>query len=207
MSEFLAWMNGLPGPLLYLALGVGAALENVVPAVPADTFVALGGLLSEVGSLSARDVFLATWLMNVASALAVYRFAYRNGRGWFETGPGRRLLKPHQMVRMARFYERWGTPAIFLTRFLPGIRSVVPIFAGVSLQGWLPVAVPIAVASAIWYGALIWLGAWAGSNLDVLATLLGRVNDVLLVLAAIVAILAATWWWLTRHPPREGPDE
>lgn len=197
-------MASVPRPLLYLALGAGAALENVVPAVPADTFVALGGFLSAVGSLRARWVFLATWVFNVASALAMYRLGYRHGPSFFTTGLGRHLLKPHQMERMARFYARWGTPAIFLTRFLPGVRSVVPVFAGVTLQGWLPVAVPIALASAIWYGALIRIGIWAGRNVSLLSSALGRVNVVLAVLAVLVAGGAFWWWWRSRHPPADG---
>lgn len=203
MSGFLEWMSGVSGPLLYPLLGLGAALENIVPAIPADTFVALGGLLSEVGSLNARWVFLWTWLLNVASALVVYRLSYRHGQGFFAAGWGRYLLRPHQMERMRGFYDRWGTPAIFLTRFLPGIRSIVPIFAGVTLQGWLPVAVPIALASAIWYGALVWLGAWAGQNLSLLAALLSDVNDVLLAIAVVVTLLVAAWWWRSRRPPDE----
>jgi membrane protein DedA with SNARE-associated domain len=203
VSAFLHWMSAVPDPLLYLLLGVGAGLENVIPAIPADTFVALGGLLSEVGTLSATGVFLSTWLLNVASALVTYRLAYRHGQVFFERGWGRHLLKPHQMERMGRFYARWGTSAIFLTRFLPGIRSVVPIFAGATLQGWLPVAAPIALASGIWYGALVWLGAWAGQNLDVLAVLLSDVNDVLLGVAIVVTMLVAAWWWSSRRPPDE----
>jgi membrane protein DedA with SNARE-associated domain len=201
VEAFLAWMTTIPAPLLYLALGAGAAIENVVPAVPADTFVALGGLLSAVGDVSARGIFLATWLCNVVSALVVYRLAYRHGRGFFADGIGRHVLRPHQMERMQRFYARWGTPAIFFTRFLPGLRSVVPVFAGVTLQGWVPVAVPVAVASAIWYGALVWLGAWAGRRLSLLDALLGRLNSVLGIAALLLTAAVLAWWWRSRHPP------
>ena len=109
---------------------------------------------------------------------------------------------------MAGFYERFGIAAIFLTRFLPGLRSIVPVFAGVSRQPLILVSLPIASASAIWYGVLIWLGALAGQNLDVLRGLLGRVNGVLLVVAVLIAALAGVWWWRTRRvPPVRGPDE
>jgi membrane protein DedA with SNARE-associated domain len=196
-------MGALPGPTLYLLLGVGAALENVVPAIPADTFVALGGLLSVVGTLDARWVFLTTWLFNVASALAMYRLGHRYGHALFGTSIGRFVLKPHQIQRLAGFYARWGRPAIFLTRFLPGLRAVVPVFAGITRQAWLSVAIPLAVASAIWYGALVWLGAWAGANLDLLGRLLGRLQGVLGGVAVVVALAALAWWWRSRHPPRE----
>jgi membrane protein DedA with SNARE-associated domain len=201
VSDFLAWMDALPGPTLYLLLGAGAAVENVVPAVPADTFVALGGLLAAFGTLDARWVFLTTWVCNVASAMAVYRLAFTHGRAVFDTSVGRFVLKPHQLERMARFYQRWGLPAIFLTRFLPGLRSIVPVFAGITRQRWLPVAVPVAAASAIWYGALVWLGMWAGENLELLGRLLGRLQGTLGVVAIVLAGIIGVWWWRSRHPP------
>ena len=187
-------------------MGLGAALENVLPAIPADTFVALGGFLSVVGELDPRWIFVSTWSLNVGSALAMYRLGYTHGKPFFEAGWGRRVLRPHQMERMARFYERFGTAAIFLTRFLPGLRSIVPVFAGVSHQPLILVAIPIALAAAIWYGALIWLGALAGQNLDVLRVLLGRVNGVLLVVAVAVAAPLASWWRRTRHPREVSQD-
>jgi len=200
MANFLNWVEDVPAAVVYVLLGVGAALENVLPAIPADTFVALGGFLSAVGELDARWIFVSTWSLNVGSALAMYRLGYTHGKPFFEAGWGRRVLRPHQMERMASFYERFGIAAIFLTRFLPGLRSIVPVFAGVSRQPLILVAIPIALASAIWYGVLIWLGALAGQNLDVLRALLGRVNGVLLVVAVAVAAPSALWWWRTRHP-------
>ena len=200
MANFLNWVEDVPAAVVYVLLGVGAALENVLPAIPADTFVALGGFLSAVGELDARWIFVSTWSLNVGSALAMYRLGYTHGKPFFEAGWGRRVLRPHQMERMASFYERFGIAAIFLTRFLPGLRSIVPVFAGVSRQPLILVAIPIALASAIWYGVLIWLGALAGQNLDVLRALLGRVNGVLLVVAVAVAAPSALWGWRTRHP-------
>src|SRR5690349_3445117 len=116
-------MASLPGPMLYLLLGAGSALENVVPAIPADTFVALGGILSTLGDASPQGIFLTTWLCNVTSALAMYRLAHRHGRGLIDTRVGHFVLRPHQLERMERFYARFGPPAIFLTRFLPGLRA------------------------------------------------------------------------------------
>jgi membrane protein DedA with SNARE-associated domain len=199
VTDFIAWVGRVPHWAVYAGLGVGAAIENVVPAVPADSFIAVGGFLSTVSDIDARWVFGVTWLCNVASAVAMYRLGYLHGRPFFEHGWGRGILRRHQMERMARFYDRWGTPAIFFTRFLPGLRAVVPVFAGVSHQPALFVALPIAVASAIWYGALVWLGALAGRNLDGIRSVLGRVNEVLLPIAVVVAVLIGVWWWRTRR--------
>jgi len=198
----LAWFQALPNVLVYALLGAGAGIENVVPAVPADTFVVLGGFLSAVGDVRARWVFLATWTCNVASALFMYRMGHRYGKSFFAMGWGRHILSPHQMQRMVRFYGRWGTAAVFLTRFLPGLRAVVPVFAGVTHQRFVPVAIPLALASALWYGALVWAGTFAGRNLDGVLEVLGRVNGWLLGVAVVVFLAVLAWWWRTRHRGR-----
>lgn len=201
MSAFIAWTNGVPSALVYLVLAAGAAAENVVPAIPADTFVALGGLLAGAGDLDARWVALSTWLANVAGALVVYRLSHAHGAEFFARGWGRSLLRPHQMERMTSFYERFGPPAIFLTRFLPGVRVVVPVFAGATHQPPLRVVPPLAIASGIWYGGLVWLGLWAGQNLELLAGVLGRVNRSLAIAGVVVGVAAAAWWWRSRDRP------
>lgn len=199
LSDLWARVAGLPPGIIYGVLGAGAAVENVIPAIPADTFVLLGGLLSSTASgVQARWVFLATWLANVASALVMYRVGHTHGRDFFRQGWGRRLLNAHQMERMDRFYRRFGVGAVFLTRFLPGLRSVVPVFAGVTHQPFLPVALPIALASALWYGALVWAGREAGRNLDRVRAVLDDVNLVLLAVALVAVAAVAVWWWRTR---------
>lgn len=206
MRELLALFAGLPIELVYLLLGAGAALENIFPPVPADTFAALGGFLAGRGVLTPWVVFVVTWSANVVSALVVYWVGHRYGRTFFETGMGRYVLREHQLVRMQGFYRRWGTFAIFFTRFVPGLRAVVPAFAGVSDQPLLPVALPLAVASAIWYGVLVAAGVMAGRNLELLASWLGHVNTTLLVVATILFALVGWWWWASRHPDDEGGE-
>jgi membrane protein DedA with SNARE-associated domain len=194
----LAWFGAVPDFLVYAVLGLGAAVENVVPAIPADTFVVLGGFLSALGGLQARWVFLATWICNVASALLMYRVGYTHGPSFFAAGRGRRFLNPHQIERLTLFYGRFGILAIFLTRFLPGLRAVVPVFAGVSRQRPLSVALPLAAASAIWYGALVWAGTLAGHNVDRVLARVGEVNFWLLLAALGAGTWLFVWWWRTR---------
>ena len=193
-------MNRLPDIGVYVALALGAGVENLVPAIPADTFVALGGFLAGAGDLSARWVVLGTWFCNVSGALFVYRMSHAHGAAFFERGLGRHILRPHQMERMAGFYQRWGTPAIFLSRFLPGVRAIVPVFAGATHQPWSRVLLPLSLASAIWYGGLVRLGMFAGENLETLDGLLRGVNLGLAVAGGLVGALIGIWWYRTRHP-------
>lgn len=208
MQSVLHLFGSMPPALLYAILGMGAALENIFPPVPADTFVLLGGFLASAGAGDPWWVFFVTWGANVTSALFVYRMGHRYGRPFFEHGWGRRLLSHYQLEILSSFYARWGRFAIFATRFLPGFRAVVPAFAGVTHRRFLEVAVPLATASAIWYGALVWLGAVTQQNLDSILAWLADANRVLLILALVLAGVVGWGWWRTRgrrHPGRGGP--
>ena len=190
---------GSRGPfLLYTLLGAGSALENIFPPIPADTFVLLGAFLSAGGRADAWTVFLVTWLANTLTALLVYWMGFRFGRPFFQVGLGRHLLNPAQLRRLGDFYHRWGLPAIFFARFLPGLRAMVPVFAGVTHQRFLSVAFPVLVASGIWYGTLVWVGATTGRSLPAIMGWLGGANRALLALAALAFLGAGVWWLRTR---------
>ncbi len=194
MEATLDFLASLPAGLTYLVLGTGAALENIVPPVPADTFVLLGGFLAVRGPAEVTLVFVVTWLANAAGALLVYGAGYRFGPPFFDSRFGRLLLQPEQLARVRRFYRRRGTAAIFFARFLPGLRAVVPAFAGVARLSFASVALPVTVASALWYGGLVWLGSVAGENLDTILEWYATANRLLLVIAtAIIAAILLAW--------------
>lgn len=205
LDGVLSFLTGLPPFLIYLVLGTGSALENVVPLIPADTFVLLGGFLSEVGGVDAPLVFLTTWSANVMSALVVYWIGLAYGPSFFQHGWGRHLLNHHQMEHMRRFHQEWGVVAIFLTRFLPGLRAMAPVSAGVSRLSWWKVVPPVATASAIWYGTLVWLGSAAGSHLDEIKQWVDQANLVLLAIALVVFCGAGLWWWRSRRHGHQDP--
>jgi membrane protein DedA with SNARE-associated domain len=195
----LDWLAGLSPVLIYLFIGLGAAVENVVPPIPADTFVLLGAFLAESGRATPQLIFLVTWVANVGSAVGVYMLAHRFGEGFFATRIGHLLLQPRQLQEIGRFYVRWGSPAIFVSRFLPAFRAMVPVFAGVTRVPLRRIIVPMAAASALWYGGLVYLGAMAGRNWDAVMAFFNRASLVLLLLALLLLILVGLWWWRSRQ--------
>jgi membrane protein DedA with SNARE-associated domain len=199
MGAALEFFHGLHPWAVYVVLGLGAAIENVLPPIPADTFVVLGGFLATQGRAAVVGVFLATWLANAGGALLVYEVGRRRGEAFFRSGSGRHLLSAGQLETVDRFYQRWGVAALVFTRFLPGLRAVVPVFAGVSKEPLRRVAPPILVASAIWYGALVWAGASAQGNIDEIEAWLSQANRGFLTVALVVIGALVVWWHRSRR--------
>lgn len=199
LEQFLATLVGLPPLIIYLVIGAGAAVENFIPPIPADTFVLLGAFLSAAGRASVTTVFLVTWLANIASASLVYFLAHRFGRTFFlEHHLGKLLINEKQMQQIGGFYQRWGTPAIFMSRFLPAFRAMVPVFAGVTHVRFWRVFIPLAAASGLWYGALVYLGAMAGQNWVAIMSFFSRASSVLLAIAVVLLAAFAYWWIRSR---------
>lgn len=199
IAATLRALTKLPPLLLYLLLGGGAAVENIAPPIPADTFVLAGALLAAEGAADPWTVFLVTWLFNVVAAVGVYAVAWRYGRQFFKMPIARWLLREHQLERIGDFYQTWGLPAIFFSRFLPAWRAMVPVFAGVSKVRPMLMVPPLVLASGVWYGMLVYLGVFMGKNLEAVARWFGSINSALLWIAAILALAFGVWWWRTRH--------
>ena len=192
---------------MYGVIAVLAALENIVPPVPADTVVALGAFLAGEGApVTMLGVFLATWIPNVASAVGMYWVARTVGRGFVESPTGRRLLSPAAMRAIERAYQRHHVWGIFVSRFLPGYRAVVPPFAGIAGLGAVRALAPVAVASGIWYGFLVLLAHRLGSNWDGVERAIGRVGWWLgLVALAVSAALVVAVLLRRRRRSRVQP--
>ena len=203
LSRLLELLGELPIGIAYLLLGLGAAIENVFPPVPSDTFVVLAGVLADRGVLDPVTALAIVWLSNVAGAIFVYAMARRYGRGIFATRWGHWLLRPHQLTWVADFYSRYGLLAIFASRFLPVLRVVVPAFGGISGLSFWATALPIAFASAVWYSVVLYAGMLASRNLGRVLELLGHVNNGLLILALLLIGGILILWWRTRRSRRE----
>jgi len=193
VTDLLHFLESLPAGPLYALIAALAAVENVFPPVPADSAVALGAFLAGRGIMDPWMVFGLTWTANVSSGAAVYALARRHGRALFQGVLGRRLFSDATIARIEEQYQRHGTWGIFLSRLLPVWRGLVMPFAGIARVPAWRALLPLAAASALYYGALTFLITTLGTNLEDVLRLLKRVNTVLAVIAAALLLAAALW--------------
>jgi membrane protein DedA with SNARE-associated domain/uncharacterized tellurite resistance protein B-like protein len=184
---------------VYAVLALLAAVENVVPPVPSDAAVALGAFLSHRGVTTFVAVFLVTWVSNLLGAAGVYFVARRYGRRLFASPTGRRLLAPRSLAIIEREYLRFGIIGIFISRFLPGIRAVVPPFAGLVGLGAFRTLAPMGLASAIWYGGITMVGALIGSEWERISALIASVNRTLFIATLVLAAAGGVWYLVRRR--------
>jgi len=143
--------------------------------------------------MNAWLVFGLAWVANVGSAAGVYALARRHGalvsRGFL----GRHIFTPRTVAHIEEQYRRHGTYGIFFSRLLPVWRGVVMPFAGIARVPAWRALIPMALASAIYYGALTYLVSRLGTDLDVVLRIVRGVNAGLAVVAGVLIVVIVLW--------------
>lgn len=195
MTALLEWLSSLPTWALYSSLALIAAAENVFPPIPADTVVGVGSFLAARGSGSLIVAATSIWAGNLLGAVGMYFV----GRRYGSAALMKRMGGADAEARVAKMYSSYGVWALFVSRFLPGVRAVVPPVAGALKIPLAKVLPAMAVASALWYGAIAWLGFRFGQNLEELQRLIGSATRTSgLVAIAIVVVALGVFWWRRR---------
>lgn len=197
MLGLLDWLASLPAAVLHLSLGVLAAAENIFPPLPTDTVVAFGIWIAARGEANPFFAFLATWLGNAAGAAGMYVVGRRHGTAWMRRRFPR-LADEAGERRLRALYRRYGILALITSRFIPGLRAIVPPFAGALRIPAVPAIAAMAIASGIWYGVIAYLAYRAGSDwaaLTLMITKSGRVA----ALVAVMLVLGGLLAWLVHR--------
>jgi len=199
-AGLIDWLSHVPLSVLYLLMAAFAAVENVFPPVPADTVVALGSWLAARGQGSAFWAFFATWVGNIAGAGAMYAVGRRHGTAWMHKRfPA--LGDEKNERRLRELHGRYGAISLVLSRFIPGVRALVPPFAGALRISPVTTMLSLSLASAVWYGMVSYVAFRAGADWSTLMSRITRYGRFAAVGAAVIVAAGALGWWLRRRQP------
>jgi len=198
LSSITEWLGDLPLGSLYATIAVLSAFENFFPPFPSDAVIAFGAFLADRGHGSAITVFLLGWFGNVGGACITFMLGRRYGSKAFL----HRLEKyagPDAEQRIKQLHKRYGFAGLFVSRFLPGVRAIVPPFAGAMGLPAAKVLLSVASASAVWFAFITFLAFRAGDNWDVVEHYLVRSGKVAGAIAVGIVLLVVAIWLVKRH--------
>jgi membrane protein DedA with SNARE-associated domain len=187
LQQTILWLIDTYG---YLGLFVALALGNMAVPIGTEVILPAAGALTATGHLSSLWLTIAVAL---AGELAGGSVGYAVGR--FGGVPlieryGKYVHFTHaRLMAMHGFFERWGTFAIFICRFLPVLRGIAAVPAGIAEMNLGLFYLWTFLGSLIFCTGLILLGDLLGAHLSSVLPLLHRGAYVLLAIA-VVAVIA-----------------
>jgi membrane protein DedA with SNARE-associated domain len=172
MDSFLNYLVSLPDALIYLVLGVSAFVENVFPPIPGDTITAFGAFLVGTDKLSFAGVYLSTTTGSFLGFMTLFHLGTYLGKHFFMRRNSR-YFKARDIDRAENWFQKYGYSLIALNRFLPGVRSVISISAGVSRLGHMKVSCMALLSCSVWNLIWIFMGYQLGTHWELVQDNLG----------------------------------
>jgi membrane-associated protein len=160
--------------------------------LPGDSLLFTVGLLIAHGTGVGAPIWLACVLLT-ASAIAGNAVGFLLGRrlGTAVFRPDARLLKTEYLDRTHAFFERYGSRAVILARFVPVVRTFITLLAGASRMDMRRYVTYTAVGGVLWGSGVTLLGYWLGHIAFVRTHI--ELMLVLLVLLSLVPIGIEYW--------------
>ena len=138
-------------------------MENLIPPFPGDTITAFGAFLVGTGRLSLFGVYLSTTVGSSLGFIGLFLVGRYLGRRFF-LKKDYRFFKRSQILKAEDWFRRYGYYLILINRFLPGIRSVISIAAGISGLKTSKVIFLSLISAALWNFIWIFMGYILGNN-------------------------------------------
>jgi len=198
LHSITTWLGDLPLGSLYTAIFALSAFENFFPPFPSDAVIAIGSLLADRAHGSPFTVFLLGWAGNVAGAGVTYTLGRKFGAKVFLRRI-ERFAGPDAEDRIRKLHKKYGVVGLFVSRFLPGVRAIVPPFAGAMRLPAFRVMFSVGAASAVWFALITFLAFRAGDNWDLLQKYMVRSGKVAGVVAIMIVLIAVGFWLWRRR--------
>lgn len=168
IAAYGAWIYVILFAIVFAETGL-----VVTPFLPGDSLLFIAGSLAALGNM---DVHLLMMTLLVAAVLG-NTCNYEVGRYFgarFFVNDQAKILNPRYLERSHAFFERWGSAAVVLARFVPFLRTYVPFVAGMARMTRAKYLAYTVFGAAVWVGSLVYLGyffgniPWVKQNLGVL---------------------------------------
>lgn len=180
----------------YTAIFILILLENVLPVVPSEIILTFAGLLSVKSHLSIWTLLIIAtitsfigllilyYICRLISEEKLYRFVDRHGK-WMK-------LKSKDLKRANDWFKRYGAWAVFLCRFVPVLRVLITIPAGINRMNVIQFTTLSLIGTTIWNFALILLGRLLSDSFDALMNGIhtySRIMYVIIIIAFIYFVI------------------
>lgn len=184
----------------YLIVFFGVMLESSGVPIPGETILVASGVMVQQGRLELPYVILLGILAAVVGDQIGYWAGRKGGRPFVLRWGRYVLITPERLERAEDFFVRHGGKAVFLARFVAGLRVFGALVAGISRMHWRTFFLYNALGGAAWATAAVLVGYLLGGSLDIVERWLGRATILVGVLLALAAVLYLSYRWISTHP-------
>lgn len=171
----------------YFIVAFLMALESMIAPVPSEAVMPFAGFQIFEGKFTFTGTIFFSTLGSILGSLISYFMGAYGGRPFVLRFGRYLLLDVHHLEATERFFARWGDKTIFVSRFIPVIRHLISIPAGIGKMNLWKFSLYTILGAGIWNGFLAWVGFRLKANWEEVMKY-SHVADVIILIAVFCAV-------------------
>ena len=178
----------------YIGVLLLIAIENVFPPIPSEVILLFGGFMTTYTELNVIGMIIFSTLGSLIGAIVLYyigKILNKERLKKIVSGKVGKILrlKNEDIEKADHWFDTKGNKTVFFCRFIPIVRSLISIPAGMSEMPMLKFLIYTTFGSLIWNTVLVVIGNRVGENWTSILDILDKYSHIVLVLLIIIAIV------------------
>lgn len=192
----------------YIGICLLILVENVFPPIPSELILTFGGFMTTNSNITVIGVIIAATIGSLLGAIILYYIGKILNKerliAIVNSKYGKWLkIKPKDVEAADKWFNEKGNKTVFFCRFIPVVRSLISIPAGMSEMPLVKFIVYTVLGSTIWNTTLVCVGAFAGDKKDYILSLLNEASHIVVILLIIIFLGIVFWFYKIRSKKRK----
>ena len=188
----------------YIGICLLIMIENLFPPIPSEVILTFGGFMTIDSNLTVLGVIIASTVGSMAGAFALYyigKILNKDRLIKIVTSKYGKLLrvKPKDIESADNWFDKKGNITVLFCRFIPVVRCLISIPAGMSEMPILKFSIYTLIGSTIWNTVLVCVGAFAGNYKDKIISMIDSASHIILILIFVVFVIGVIWFYKKRN--------
>ena len=185
------------------------AVENIFPPIPSEVILLFGGFMTTSTNLSVLGVIIAATLGSLLGAIVLYfvgKILNKERLKRIVSGKIGKILrlKASDIESADHWFDTKGNKTVFFCRFIPIVRSLISIPAGMSEMAMPKFLIYTIAGSLIWNSVLTIIGAKVGDNWESILGIFDNFSHIVLIILIIIFVLIVGIFYYRRlHKKRK----
>lgn len=170
----------------YITVFFGMVLESMVFPIPSEAIMPFAGFLVAEKQFNLYVVILISTLGSICGSLISYYIGLYGGEKFIKKFGKYLLIDQAELDFTKRFFQKNGQITIFISRFIPIVRHLISLPAGIAKMNIWKFVILTVIGAGIWNTFLTLVGYHLRNNWDLVMKYSKTIDDVVIIIILIL---------------------
>ena len=187
-EDILHQISTFPPLWIYVTLFLFSFIENVFPPSPSDLVVLIGGTLISTEVIHFIPTLILTTVGSLIGFMVLFYLGSAVDKKVIHSGKIK-FISVNAVDKVEAWFSKYGYWIILANRFLPGTRSVISFFSGLSHLKVERTILLATISAFMWNAIILILGITFGDHVKVIDNYLSTYSNIVIAITALIILV------------------